>query len=99
MNLETDSPARKKSLLGALENLEIKANNLVELANLSDQMVRKFNDPRPIGENLDEMVNKVTKEEIPLYDLIDLFNNVATVIDGATNRIGNNTEEIISLID
>lgn len=92
-------PKAKKSLMKALENLESKARNLVDLANFSDEVVKKLNNPRPYPESVNEcgMEKACGDEKQP--DLIDLFNLVADRIDNATHRIGNNTEQIESFIE
>lgn len=91
-------PQAKKSLMNALESLESKARGLFDLANFSDEVVSKFNNPRPTPEPEGESVSKVSDQR-PIPDLIDLFNEVAERIELATNRIGNNTERIRSIIE
>ena len=92
-------PKAKKSLMNALENLESKARNLVDLANFSDTVVGKLNNPRPQPEPQDDCCSVKDNVNEPIPDLIDLFNRVAEKIDRATNRIGNNTEKIKSFIE
>ena len=92
-------PKARKSLMNALEDLESKARNLVDLANFSDTVVDKLNNPRPqLGPQDGCCVAKENVNE-PIPDLIDLFNKVAENIERATNRIGNNTEWIKSFIE
>jgi hypothetical protein len=92
-------PMAKKSLMNALENLERKASALVDLANFSDQVVEKLHNPRPHPEPTDGCMDKKGCVDEVTPDLIDLFNLVADKIDAATNRIGNNTEQIKSIIE
>lgn len=99
-NCKTSEPMAKKSLMNALENLERKANNLRDLANFSDEVVNILNNPRQQSEQTDEgMVKQGCVDRPPVPDLIDLFNEVADKLETATNRIGNNTERIRSIIE
>ena len=98
-NCKASEPMAKKSLMNALENLEQKANNLMNLANFSDQVVDILNNPRPQPEPTDECVDKKDCVNRPVPDLIDLFNEVADKLEIATNRIGNNTERIKSIME
>lgn len=85
--------------MNALENLEIKASDLMDLAYFSDQVVDKLNNPRPQPEPTNECVEKICCVDRPLTDLIDLFNEVADRLDIVTNRIGTNMERIKSIIE
>jgi len=98
-NCKTAEPTAKKSLMNALENLERKASALVDLANFSDDVVKKLNNPRPHPEPVDECEMDKICGDVKTPDLIDLFNLVADRIDNATHRIGNNTEQIKSIIE
>lgn len=92
-------PMAKKTLMNALENLERKASALVDLADFSDQVVQKLNNPRPTPEPVDDCGMEKTCGDAKRLDLIDFFNLVADRIDTATHRIGNNTEQIKSIIE
>jgi len=98
-NCKASQPMAKKSLMNALENLERKANNLMDLANFSDQVVNILNNPRQQPEPTNECMDKKGCVDRPVPDLIDLFNEVADKLETATNRIGNNTERIKSIIE
>ena len=98
-NCKASEPMAKKSLMNALENLERKANNLMDLAKFSDQVVDILNNPRPQPEPTDECMDKKGCVDRPVPDLIDLFNEVADKLETATNRIGTNTERIKSIIE
>ena len=98
-NCKVAEPMAKKSLMNALENLERKASALVDLADFSDQVVQKLNNPRPTPEPRDECGMDKTCSDAKVPDLIDLFNLVADRIDTATQKIGNNTEQIKSIIE
>jgi hypothetical protein len=73
----------------------------MDLANFSDQVVDKLNNPRPQPEPepTDDCMEKKGCVDRPVPDLIDLINEVADKLDIATNRIGNNTERIKSIIE
>jgi hypothetical protein len=89
----------KKSLMNALENLEEKAKNLSFLANSSDNVIYKLNNPRPFPEPMydcDDCAKPIT-ELTP--NLIDLFIKVAEDIDRSTNRITKNIYDINSFIE
>lgn len=93
-------PMAKKSLMNALENLEIKASALVDLASFSAEVVEKLNNPRPQPEPpVNECGMEKTCGNAKQPDLIDLFNLVADRIDNATHRIGSNIEQIKSIIE
>lgn len=98
-NCKLNEPMAKKSLMNALSNLERKASALVDLANFSDQVVQKLNNPRPQPEPEDECGMEKNCGDAKRLDLIDFFNLVADEIDNATHRIGNNIEQIKSIIE
>ena len=85
--------------MNALENLESKAHNLVDLANFSDTIIDKLNNPRPEPEPVDVYCDVKDNVNETRSDLIDLFNKVAEKIEIATNRIMNNTEKINLFIE
>jgi len=98
-NCKAAEPMAKKSLMNALENLERKASVLEDLANFSDDVVKKLNNPRPHPEPVNDCGMEKTCGDVKTPDLIDLFNLVADRIDTATHKIGNNTEQIKSIIE
>jgi hypothetical protein len=92
-------PAGKKSLMSALENLERKAGALEDIANYSEYVVEKLNNPRLEANSLIKAKEDCDKKETVRLDLIDLFNLVADKIDYAATRISKNTELIKSFIE
>lgn len=98
-NCKANEPMAKKSLMNALENLERKVSALVDLADFSDQVVRKLNNPRPHPEPVDDCGMEKTCGDAKQLDLIELFNLVADRIDNANHRIGNNIDQINSIIE
>lgn len=98
-NSKANEPMVKKSLMNALNNLERKASALVDLANFSDEVVEKLNNPRPHPEPVDDCGKEKTCDDAKQHDLIDLFNLVADRIDNATHRVGSNIEQIKSIIE
>jgi hypothetical protein len=88
----------KKSLMNTLENLERQASILADLANFSNKVVDKLNNPIPQPEPQCDCDGVKGNPTEPILDLIDLFNKVAEKINRATNEIGNNIENINSFI-
>lgn len=99
MTEKLNAPKAKKSLMNALENLEMKANKLRDLANFSDTVIYKLRNPRPMPEPSEGLEACETKANNQAPDLIDLFNSVADSIEISTERIGINTEKIKSIIE
>lgn len=90
----------KNSLINALETLERKSIELTDLANFSDNVLYKFNNPRPVPEkdgDLGCVLKSCENEQIP--NIIDLFYKVADRIDLSINRIQNNTRILNDFIE
>jgi hypothetical protein len=87
-----------RNLMYALEMLERKADTLADLATFSDNVINKFNDPRPHPSESCGNDKTVCTGDINKVDLIGLFYLVADRIDTSTQHIGKNIESINSII-
>ena len=96
-NLECQ-PTVKKTLINAVEQLNVTANRLDEIVKLSERLVAKFerteDTPRK-SEDTGGIECKNSKHP----DIIDLFNGINIRLDILLNRIGDNVERVVNMID
>lgn len=93
-------PTAKKTLMNAVERLTVTANRFDDLSNLSEMLVAKFERTEGMPRNPEgggESASVNTRPDIP--DIIDLFNGINHRLDNLLNKIGNNVEKVISMID
>jgi len=95
----SDQPMAKKSLLNSFELLQARLNQLLELIELSDKMVRKFQrvDNQPTNKVAVNKEEKVLTPKTP--DYIDLFIDLADDFEQQIIIIGKNIERMIDWID
>jgi hypothetical protein len=95
--METGNACVKKSLTNSLGRLQNKADRLSELERLSerlyDKMLRTEDMPKK------EMANIGDKLKSSQPDIIDMFNDVDDRFENLMNRIGNNIDRVIAMID
>ena len=84
------------TLITALENLKVKADQLKDLKRLSIKLKEKFDRTEGMVKN-DEMMIDQLGDRVP--NLIDLFMNLADDMQASINAIGNNTERVLNMID
>jgi len=92
-----DACNEKKTLYGAFERLNSKANRMDELVELSKLLVAKFertadqpgcNEPMKCGEQLARQP-----------DMIDLFNDIASRWERQMEQVGANLDKVVRMID
>jgi hypothetical protein len=84
------------TLITALENLKVKADQLKDLKRLSIKLKEKFDRTEGMVKN-DEMMIDQLGDRVP--NLIDLFMNLADDMQASINAIGSNTERVLNMID
>jgi len=89
----------KKTLMNSFESLQNRANQIDDLARLSQRVVDKFNrvDDRPKDEEAIKMQGMDKEPRQP--DIMDLFNGTADQMEKAINIIGQNLENVMGMID
>ena len=90
-------PTAKKTLMNAVERLNATANRFDELSNLSERLVAKFERTEDMTCKTEIMEDKECKNSQP--DIIDLFNGINNRLDNLLNKIGNNVERVVNMID
>ena len=90
-------PTAKKTLMNAVERLNATANRFDELSNLSERLVAKFERTEDMPCKTEIMGDKEC--ENPQLDIIDLFNGINNRLDNLLNKIGNNVERVVNMID
>ena len=90
-------PTAKKTLMNAVERLNATANRFDELSKLSESMVAKFERTEDMPCKTAIMGDKECKNLQP--DIIDLFNGINNRLDNLLNKIGNNVEKVVNMID
>ena len=97
MNDSGGQPTAKKSLMNAVERLNATANRFDELSKLSERLVAKFERTEDMPCETEIMGDKECKNSQP--DIIDLFNGINNRLDNLLNKIGNNVERVVNMID
>ena len=93
-------PTAKKTLMNAVERLNATANRFDELSKLSESMVAKFERTEDMPCKTETMGDKECKNLQPdKPDIIDLFNGINNRLDNLLNKIGNNVERVVNMID
>ena len=87
----------KKTLMNAVERLNVTANRFDELSKLSERLVAKFERTEDMPCNTEIMGDKECKNSQP--DIIDLFDGIDNRLDNLLNKIGNNVERVVNMID
>ena len=90
-------PTAKKTLMNAVDRLNATANRFDELSKLSERLVAKFERTEDEPCKTEIMGDKECKNSQP--DIIDLFNSVDNRLDNLLNKIGNNVERVVNMID
>ena len=90
-------PTAKKTLMNAVERLNATANRFDELSKLSESLVAKFERTDDIPRKNEITGDKECKNLKP--DIIDLFNGINNKLDNVLNKIGNNVERVVNMID
>jgi len=88
---------KAKTIMTAIELLELKCNQLAEVANLTDAVEHKL-------ARTDDMTLKKTTEIMGEHDLnarniVELLYDIADTMDTQINKIGNNTSRTLAFID
>ena len=89
-------PTAKKTLMNAVDRLNATANKFDELSKHSERLVAKFERTEDMLREA-KMENKECKDSQP--DIIDLFNDINDRLDNLLNKIGNNVERVVNMID
>ena len=87
----------KKTLMSAVERLNATANRFDELSKQSEILVAKFERTEDMPSKPEIMGDKECKNLQP--DIIDLFNGINNRLDSLLNKIGNNVEKVVNMID
>ena len=87
----------KKTLMNAVERLNATANRFDELSKLSESLVAKFERTEDMPCKPEIMGDNECKNLQP--DIIDLFNGINNRLDNLLNKIGNNVERVVNMID
>ena len=90
-------PTVKKTLMNAVERLNATANRFDELSKLSERLVAKFERTEDEPCKTEMMGDKECKNSQP--DIIDLFNGINNRLDNLLNKIGDNVERVVNMID
>ena len=90
-------PTAKKTLMNAVERLNETANRFDELSKLSERLVEKFERTEDDPCKNETMGDKECENSQP--DIIDLFNGINNRLDNLLNKIGNNVERVVNMID
>ena len=90
-------PTAKKTLMNAVERLNVTANIFDELSKLSERLVAKFERTEDTPCKTQVMGDKECKNSQP--DIIDLFNDIDNRLNNLLNKIGNNVERVVNMID
>ena len=90
-------PTTKKTLMTAVERLNATANRFDELSKLSERLVAKFERTEDMPCKPEVMGDKECKILQP--DIIDLFNGINNRLDNLLNKIGDNVERVVNMID
>ena len=97
MNDLGGQPTAKKTLMNAVDRLNVTANRFDELSKLSERLVAKFERTEDDPCKNEIMGDKECKNSQP--DIIDLFNGIDNRLDNLLNKIGNNVERVVNMID
>jgi len=89
----------KKSLFNSLETLNFRANQLSDLSEFSNRLVRKFTNPMPEPECVEKLNETKGSVHSDQPDLIDLFNITAERMQKEIDIIGNNIDRVIQMIE
>lgn len=90
-------PTAKKTLMNAVERLNVTADRFDELSKLSERLVAKFERTEDVLRKSEMMGDKECKDSQP--DIIDLFNDIDNRLNNLLNKIGNNVERVVNMID
>lgn len=92
-----DACNEKKTLYGAFERLNSKANRMEELVELSKLLVAKFErtTDQPRCEEPMKGCEKLARQP----DMIDLFNDTASRWERQIEQVGANLDKVVQLID
>ena len=87
----------KRTLIGAFERLNSKANRMDELVELSELLVAKFERTadQPKCEEQMKGCEKLARQP----DMIDLFNDTASRWERQIEQVGANLDKVVQLID
>ena len=98
MDNTANGASTKKTLMNSFESLQNRANQINDLARLSQRVVDKFNrvDDKPKDE---EAIKQGMDKEPRQPDIMDLFNGTADQMEKAINIIGRNLEDVMGMID
>lgn len=86
----------RQTLIQVFERLEQRCLQLREVADMTERLKEKLN--RTEGQPKPEEGNK-GKEPESQKNIIELFNSIANEMETQTNRIGNNTDFSMQMID
>jgi len=93
-----DSGTSKKTLMGAIEQLNRTVDQFNLLAETSETLITKFKRT----ENMPKALKSASINDpkcIPQCDIIDLFNNINDRLNLSLNTIGGNVEGVINMIE
>ena len=96
-NLESQAES-KKTLMNAVELLNATANRFEGLSNLSERMLAKFERTEDIPCKVPKNIEDI-KCESSHPDIIDLFNGINNRLNNLLNKIGDNVERVVNMID
>jgi len=82
------------TLMGAYEDLVDKVKTLKNLEILSNTLLEKFNRTED-----DPSVIEASPPDPNDKNIVDLFDDIANQLDETMNRIGNNLERVVQMID
>ena len=97
MNESGCQATTKKTLMNSVERFNVTANRFDELSKLSEKLVAKFERTEDMLHKAEIMLDKECDNS--QSDIIDLFNNINDRLDSLLNKIGNNIEGVINMID
>ena len=90
-------PTAKKTLMNAVDRLNVTASRFDESSKLSERLIEKFERTEEVPCINEIMGDKECKNSHP--DIIDLFNGINDRLDNLLNKIGNNVERVVNMID
>ena len=89
-------PERKKSLMNSLGKLKNKVDKIRNLEKLCEKLLDKFRRTEDLPQK--EMLKDVNKISNQL-DIVDLFDEIDTNLQGLIDKIENNLSLVIDMID
>jgi hypothetical protein len=90
------NPQAKKTLMSTMDKLAFTSDKFEELERLSNTLVAKFERTEGTVKNSD---NELKNDRGTPSDIIDLFNNINDRLNLSLNKISDNIEKVVGMIE